>query len=183
MEYRTIICAFLLGIFLTLTGCSGADSVPGVGGVSTNYPYLTSTPVVTFIQNVNILTSYDVTVTLEATGPDPIFSVGLWLYDKNNFSNFAYMDLVYMGGTTWGATTNTWIPLSAGDYYIESIMIEDGDPFANGIVKSGWYTTGIFSSTHYDIDQRETNWDPLNLAILNLNVGVSNIPVVNFTLP
>jgi len=180
MLYKRVILATVIGAFLTLSGCSSSDS-GAVGGVDKNYPYLTSAPKVTYIQNANDQTKYDVTVTLEADGPSGVFSVSLWLHDKNDVGNFAQMDLQFMGGTTWTATTNFWIPLTAGIYYIDSITIEDGDAFAGGTVKSSWYFDGVASNTHYDIDQRETDWS--TVSIINYYYGLSNIPIVNFTLP
>lgn len=182
MMNRNGVYLAVLGMFLILAGCSAGDSsAPGASAVSTNFPYLKSVPQVTYIKNVNDVTKYDVTVSLEADGPNGVYAVGLWLYDKNNTSNFAYMDLQYMGGTTWSATTNTWIPLASGNYYMDSILIEDGDPFLNGIVKDGWYTSDLMSNAYYAIDQRETDWN--TPEILNYNFGISNIPIVNFTLP
>ena len=190
MKYQKIISSAIFGIFLVLTGCS-SETTPEVGGVSTNFPYLISTPQVTYIQNVGDITKYDVTVTLEATGPDPIFSADLWLTDVTDFFNSAYVDLVYMGGTTWtGSTTSSFSPLSSGNYYIDSITIKDADPFLDGIVKSGWYFP-IDLSSNYTIsqDEIETIWgDPTlgespSVNILSFNFGVSDIPIVNFTLP
>lgn len=182
MKNRNIIYVVVFGLYLALSGCgSDGGSTPAIGGISTDFPYLKAVPQVTYIQNVVDTSKYDVTVTLEADGPDGVFSVDLWLKDKNNVSNFAYMDLYYVGGTTWTATTYSLSPLPAGNYYIDSISIEDGDSFAGGIVKLGWYFTSILSGANYEIDQRETNWSSLEL--INYNFGVSNIPIVNFTLP
>ena len=182
MESRNIFYVALVGVCLALLGCGGGGgSTSAVGGSNTNFPYLKAVPQVTYIQNVFDTSKYDVTVTLEADGPDGVFFVDLWLYDKNNVSNFAHMDLYYVGGTTWMATTNSLIPLPAGDYYLDSIIIEDGEPLDGGIVKTGWYFTSQLSGTNYKIDQRETNWTTLEL--INYNFGVSNIPVVNFALP
>lgn len=182
MLYKNIICCTILGLCFVLNGCAGEDeSVPEIGGISTNFPYLVSAPQVTFVQNVNDTTKYDVTVTLDANGPNPIFAASLWIQPKDNSMNFAQMDLQYNGGTTWSYTTNTLLPLPAGDYYLDSIMLEDADAFSGGIVKSGWYIVGLLSASKYGIDQRETNWTTLDIT--DSNFGVSNIPVINFTLP
>ena len=173
MKYQKIIFSAIFGIFLVLTGCSD-ETPPGVGGVSTNYPYLISTPQVTYAQSVYDITKYDVTVTLEATGPNPIFSVNLWLTDVTNFFNSSFVDLEnVVGTTTWtGSTTGTFSPLSAGDYHIDTIMIKDADPFLDGIVKSGWYFISPISA-NYTIsqDEIETIWDPLSINPLSLNFG------------
>lgn len=182
MKLYKPIYSSLLGFTLILTGCSG-DGSSGLGDVSTNFPYLLSTPQVSYIQSVGSLSEYDVTVTLEADGPDGVYSVGLWIFSKIDNSEFEYLDLQYVGGTTWSGSTYSLLPMPAGNYYIDSIMIEDGDAFAGGLVKSGWYNVSFFSPGYYDIEQDLTNWDPLNFQILDLNFGISNIPVVNFTLP
>ncbi|NIQ08569.1 MAG: hypothetical protein GWO08_00985 [Gammaproteobacteria bacterium] len=122
------------------------------------------------------------TVEVDVDGPTPIYSVNLWIFSENNTSVFDSIDLQPVGGTTWSATTDTWLPLPAGNYYIDSITIEDGDPFANGQVRSGWYwINDLLSSSHYYIDQRLTDWGTVD--ILELNVGMSNIPITKFTLP
>lgn len=183
MYYKSFVYYTILGLYLTLVGCSGGDSPPDQGQVSTNFPYLMATPQVSFVQNVTDTAKYDVTVTLDATGPTPIYAVGLWIQPKDNSSNFEHLELQYNGGTTWSASTMSLLPLPAGDYYIDSIMIEDADPLSKVIVKSGWYVADVFSTSNYGIDQRETNWDPTQLEILDFNAGISNIPIVNFTLP
>lgn len=164
-----------------LYGCDSSDSVSN-DSTSANFPYLLSGPRVTFVQNVYQADNYDVTVEVDVAGPAPIYSVNLWVYSKDDAGVFDSLDLQPIGGTTWSATTNIWLPKPPGNYYIDSIMIEDGDPFVDDLVRSGWYwINGMLSSSHYSIDQRLTNWSTVEL--LELNTGVSNIPITNFTLP
>jgi len=183
----------LVFFFLTvaiLAGCIGgggssSDSSTTTStsdATSTNFPYLLSTPKVTFIQNVYDTSQYDVTVELDATGPNPIYSVNLWINSKDDSSVFANLDLQNVGGTKWSGATYSLTPLPAGHYYLDSIMIEDGDSFAGGQVRSGWYYQNtLLSTTHYCIDQRLTDWSAV--GILEYNYGVSGIPVINFTMP
>lgn len=164
-----------------LYGCGSGDSGSN-DGASENFPYLLSSPRVTSIQNINQLDRYDVTVEVDVAGPTPIYSVNLWVFSKDDLNEFENLDLQPVGGTTWSATTNIWLPKPAGNYYIDSITIEDGDPFVDDQVRSGWYMINdMLSSSHYFIDQRLTNWNTLEL--LEQNAGVSNIPIANFTLP
>lgn len=180
----------LLGFFIALSsgcndsGSSSSDGDTAAGDVtSTDYPYLLSVPKVTFIENVIDSTRYDVTVELEATGPNPIYSVDLWIQPVLADGEFAHLDLQSMGGNKWAATTD-WGGLPAGEYYLDSIMVQDADPLDGGLVKWGWYNRTLpVSSSHYVIDQRLTNYDPNNLEILEHNIGVSGIPLVYFTLP
>lgn len=182
MLYKNIFYCVILSLHFILSGCtSGDDSISGIGSISTNFPYLIAPPQVTFVQNVNDTTKYDVTVTLDADGPNSILAASLWIQPKDNSFNFVHMDLQYNGGTSWSYSTNPLLPMPAGDYYLDSIMLEDGDSFSGGVVKSGWYIVGLLSTSKYGIDQRETNWTTLD--ILNSNFGVSNIPVVDFTIP
>lgn len=178
MKFQQLIYPALLTVFLLLTGCGGGGDPSAPNSVSTNFPYLLSKPRVTFSQNATDANAYDVTV--EADGPTGIFSVNLWLQPKDNNMNPAYLDLVNTGGTTWTATTDTYLPLLSGDYYLDSIMLEDGDSFNVGIIKSGWYLTGLLSNNYYAVDQREIN--STTLEMLNYNAGLSNISIVNFTL-
>ena len=180
---QTILFALTALVLSSCGGGGGGGGGTGVGSVSTNYPHLTSTPQISYTENVTDSTKYDVTITVNATGPDGVYAISLWIHSKDNPYIFDSLDLVNVGGNTWSAITNPWLSLPAGNYYLDSIMVEDGDPFANGIVKSSWYSRLSSSNSHYYVDQRETNWDPLNLAILNFNISDNSTPVVNFTLP
>ena len=176
----------VLTLQLFLTACSSGSSGSSTGsGVNTNYPHLTSAPQISFSQNVNDPTEYDVTVTLSADGPDGVQLVDLWIFSKDDDTIFEHLDLQFIGGTTWVATTNPFLSLPAGNYYIDSMMVQDADPFDDVVVKSSWYNTGLLSGTHYDADQRITDWDPLSpdFGIIDFTFLVSNIAIVNFTLP
>ncbi len=179
-------CLLYLLPFLVISGClggGGSDGPPPIGNaVSTNYPYLLATPQVSYVQNSFDPSQYDVTVTLNAAGPNPIYAVSLWIQSSNNSGTFTSLDLQSVGGTTWSATTNLYTPLPPGTYYLDSFVLEDGDPFAGSLVRSGWYMiNSMLSGTHYMVDQRLTDWG--TPSILEHNVGSSNIPVVTFTLP
>ena len=173
--------AFIIILALQLFACGGGSDGSSLGNVSTNYPYLTATPQISYVRNIYDQTKYDVTVTVQATGPTGVFSISLWILSSTNQSVFEALDLQHVGGNTWTATTNVYLPLASGNYYLDSIILEDGDPFNGGQVRSSWYETGLFSSNNYGIDQRLTDWS--NVNILQYNIGVSNIPVVNFNLP
>lgn len=164
---------------------SGSSGTSTGTGVSTNFPHLKSAPQVSFSQNVNNPAEYDVTVTLSADGPDGVLLVDLWIFSKDDDTIFEHLDLQFIGGTTWIASTNPFLSLPAGNYYIDSIMVQDADPFDNVMVKSSWYNTGFLSSTQYDADQRITDWDPLSpdFGIFDFSLVLSNISIVNFTLP
>ncbi len=177
----------LVVTLVSIAACGGGGGDASTSDdTSTNYPYLLSSPRVSYTQNYldPAQTNYDVTIELDATGPDPIYSVGLWVYSKADNSGVGYLDLIHTGGTTWSATTNIYIPLPSGTYYIDSILIEDGDAFAGELVKSAWYLVqDPVSTTHYTIDQRLTDTDPASFGILDVNFGLSNISIGNFTLP
>jgi hypothetical protein len=177
--------AYVCILALQLIACGGGGDVGGGGGslgnISTNYPYLTATPQITYVQNVNNLSQYDVTVTAQATGPNGVYSISLWIQSTTDNSVFESLDLQHVGGNTWTATTNVFLPLPAGSYYLDSIMVEDGDAIAAGQIRSSWYVTGLLSNSHYEVDQRLTDRDIPN--IIEYNLSVSNIPVVTFTLP
>lgn len=181
MKFKKIIYTVFITMFLLLNACSGGNT-PGnpSGNVSTNYPHLLSTPVVSFTPNG---ANYDVTVTLEADGPIGVYSVDLWIMSENSV---AFLDLVNINGTTWSATTSVSSPLPAGNYYIESISIHDTDVFLDGTDGSSWYfTEPTLSISHYSFEQDHiaTIWDPLSVEILDINFGVSDLAIVNFTLP
>lgn len=178
-------CVYLIfiGAYLLLAGCSSSSSPSGLGTVSTNYPILTSKPQVSFQQSVTDSSKYDVTVTVTADGPNGVSSIGLWLHSKDDSSVFEHLDLTFIGGNTWEASTYFLLPLPAGNYYIDSILIEDTDPNNNDLVKSSWYILGLLSTTHYSVDQRLTDWNPASFEIIESNFATSNITNVNFTLP
>ena len=179
------ICSLVL-LATALSGCNdGGDSkTPPSNSASTDYPYLLSAPRISTTPNKYDPAYYDITVEVDVAGPAPIYSVGLWIQPVDNGGQFDYLDLQYVAGNTWSATTIEYVPFSAGSYYIDSILIEDGDPLAGGLVRSGWYfQNNLLSTSHYFVDQRLTNWDPANLGILQQNMGVSNIPISRFTLP
>lgn len=181
--YRSLLAVLLL---VSLSACKegggSGDSSSVRDETSTQYPYLLSEPRITYLANIYDTSKYDVTVELDATGPDPIYSIDLWLYSDTDETIFANLDLEYIGGNTWSATTNPFLALPAGSYHLDSIMIEDGDPLDGGQVRMGWYTINSFySSSYYTIDQRLTDWSTLEL--LNSNFGVSNIHITHFTLP
>lgn len=182
MKHQKLIYSVIVTVFIMLSGCGGGGGSSSTSdSVSTNFPYLLSKPQVSYVQSATVANAYDVTITLEADGPAGIFSAGLWLLSKDDDTVFTHLDLENTGGTTWTATTNLYLPLPTGNYYVDNIILEDGDSFGGGIVKAGWYFTGFISSNYYDIDQRETNWTTLEM--LNYNYGQSGMTVVNFTLP
>ena len=182
LKGRLIYTLIFLG-YVTLTACSGGGSGSdfNLGDVSTNYPHLTAKPQISYTQNIYNPTQYDVTVTVEADGPTGVYAVGLWLHSSTNSSVFTSLDLQHIGGNTWSATTHSLLPLPSGNYYLDTIMIEDSDPFNGGQIRSSWYETGFVSSNYYEVDQRLTDWDTVD--IMEFNYGISNITVVNFTLP
>lgn len=184
MDFAHLRIIFSLFFLTAISACNsgGGDSSSTHDATSTDYPYLLSEPRISYYPNIYDSTKYDVTVELDATGPTPLYSISLWLYSDDDDTIFANMDLAYTGGNTWSATTNPLLSLPPGNYHIDSIMIEDGDPLDNGQVRMGWYTINPFSSsTYYTIDQRLTDW--LTLELLNSNFGVSNIHISKFTLP
>lgn len=173
--------------FTALTGCGGGDSDgeptggTATGSVSTDYPYLMGPLRVSYVPSLWTDGSYEVTVEADVAGPTPIYSVSLWIFSKTDDTIFDNLDLQNISGsTTWSATTLSLLPLPAGEYYIDSIMIRDGDPFADGAYRSGWYMLNpLLSQSRYTVDQRLT--DPT--SILEHNLAVSDIPVATFTLP
>ena len=170
-------------ITLGLAGCGGDDDPEGDGDAVSGYvPYLLSAPTVSFSANATTPTSYDVTVTVEANGPTGVAFASLWIIDVNNSGNFAFLDLINTGGTTWTATTMALLPLAPGQYYIDDIILEDADVFADPVVRTGWYTEDFFfSSNNYFVDERELVTATLEIPFYNF--GVSGIGVTRFTLP
>ncbi len=138
-------CAVAL-VLLIVGGCgdsSDSDEAP-LGGVSDHVPYLVGAPTVTFVPNG---TDYDVTVTLEADGPTGVMDVSLWIFDVT-LANSASLDLTNTPGTKfWTATTNPLIPLPPGEYYVDDIVLNDGDPFTADPLRTGWYISDpLFSA-------------------------------------
>lgn len=165
-----------------VAGCGGGDGNGATGSaVSGRVPYLLSAPTVTFAAHPSIAGHYDVTVTLEADGPTGVAFVGLWIKDQSNSSNFDHLDLVYIPGTKrWKAATYPLLPLPAGQYYIDSITLNDGDPLTADPLRTGWYVImPPLSTSAYFVDERETS----GIDILYYNWGLSAIPLSRFTLP
>lgn len=181
IQYRFLALLLALGI---LTACSsGSSGLPGsLGSESTDYPHLLSKPQVDFSQNLYTSGEYDVTVTLEASGPAGVYSATLWIMSEDD-NEFQFLDLQFIGGNTWTATTNEFISMPPGNYYIESIILEDADPFANGLVRSSWYTSLFYSDSRYVVDQRLTDYDLQNFSIVEYNLATSNTTIAKFTLP
>lgn len=93
---------------------------------------------------------------LDAAGPSSIYSVSLWIYSKDDSNAFTSLDSQHAGGNTWSAMTYAYVPLPPGNYYLDSIMIEDGDSFAGRQVRSGWYmVNSMLSSTRVSVVSAE----------------------------
>lgn len=172
--------ALLLVIPFLLSACGGGGS--GGGNADTlQAPYLISSPRVSSTPNGFDSSKHDVTVTLEADGPSGIFSVSVWLIDVNDSGNIYHLDLFPGGVSTWTATTDTFLPLKAGTYKVESIELYDADPFLETSYLFGWYfEMPLLSSSHYYVDQRDIFSSPAFNIIAS---GLSSIPIKNFTLP
>ena len=131
-----------------IAACGGGGD--GDGAVSGHVPYLVSAPDVTYATSGIDSTKYDVTVTLEADGPTGVMFVSLWIIDENNSSNFTFLDLTNTPGTKhWTATTDTLLPLPSGQYYVDDIVLDDGDPFTADPLRTGWYISDPFFSTRF----------------------------------
>lgn len=177
--------ALLAVLLLILAGCGGGGGGggDGTGGVvSGKVPYLVSGPSMTFATNPSQPTKYDVTVTLEADGPTGVYSALVWITDENDWTNSTPLDLVNTPGTKrWAGSTYTYLPLDPGQYYIEEIMLHDGDPIAADPLGTGWYfMMSPLSTSMYYVDERITSNTP---AFLYYGGGLTLRPVVRFTLP
>lgn len=177
---KHLLSGLLILLLLASVSCGGGGG--SSDNVSKNYPYLKSAPVVTYSQSTWDTTKHDVTVTVEADGPDGVFAIGLWIFSKDDDTIFDSLDLSYIGGTTWIISTNPYLPLPPGNYYIDSIMLEDADKFSNTVVKSSWYLGDpLLGGNNYTVDQRVTDWSTVTIS--DVNIATSDIKVVNFTLP
>lgn len=172
--------AALLLVFSFLLSACGGGGGGGGDAESMLAPYLISSPQVSFVTNATLPSEYDVTVTIEADGPSGIFSASVWLIDVNDLSNAYFIDLITNVGNTWTGTTNTWIPLIAATYKVDSITLYDADSFGSSF-RMGWYLEmPVLSSTHYYVDQRDVYNNPdFNMIAF----GVSSIPITFFSLP
>lgn len=169
--------------FLAIVGCGGGGGSDGSGpggAVSGRVPYLLSKPIATFASSTWDNTHYDVTVTVEADGPTGVQFADVFLRDDTG-TNFAFIDLDHITGTKqWRGATNTFVPLPAGNYRVEEIMLHDGDPLNADPRRTGWYIYDEFFSTSvYFVDERELS----GVNILYFNWGLSAIPVTRVTLP
>lgn len=167
-------------ILLLVFGCGGGeqkgDAVP-----SGYVPYLVSAPTVTYVRSSWDTTKYDVIVTLQADGPTGVMFASLWIIDVAGEMNFASLELTNIPSTkTWTATTNYYVPLPPGDYYLDDIELHDGDIFTADPLRTGWYFfNSLFFNSFYSLDESETSGGTFPF----LKFGVSNIGVVRFTLP
>lgn len=181
------ISAYLIGmVLLIMLSLSNNDALAaasfGAGNAAgLDSPSLLTSPQVDFTPSALDPSRYDVTITLEATGPNPIYHIGLWVFSEEDVSVFASLKLHPVGGNTWSVTTDPNTPLAPGKYYIDEILIEDGDHSSAGLVGSGAYKINdLFTSTHYVTDQRQTDW--ATGAIPRQHIGITQLPIVHFTL-
>ena len=182
MDAKKYLLTLLMTVSL-LVGCSSGSGVTDpVDNEGTDYPNLTSKPQISYSQNVNTLTAYDVTVTLEADGPTGVSFVELSIYSIDE-EKYVHIDLQSIGGTTWAATTDTTQPLPAGNYLIDLIRLEDADVLDEGLVNSSLYFAFFLNDSHYTVDQRLTNYAPMPSVIVESNLVGSNSEVTRFTLP
>lgn len=172
----------MLGLFSAAAcgggGGGGGDTGGGGSAVSGRVPYLISAPTMTFAVNALDSTKYDMTVTLEADGPTGVQFADVWIFDDTD-TNFAALDLVKIPGTKrWRGATNTLVPLPAGRYRVDNIMLHDGDPLTADPLRTGWYMLNdLFSSSRYFVDERETS----GVNFLYYNWGLSSLPVTRVT--
>mgnify|MGYP001596820177 FL=1 len=125
-----------------LASCGGGGGGTGGSGsaISGKVPYLISGPTVSFSSHPTFTTQYNVTVTLEADGPTGVAFADLWIFHETDGSNFTHLDLINAPGTKrWTGTTLTLLPLVPGQYYIDDIILDDGDPFTADPLRTGWY--------------------------------------------
>jgi hypothetical protein len=181
---NTMMKAFLGFLMLILAGCGGGGG-GGTGGTGSNVsgqvPYLVSGPSITFSSNPTVTTNYDVTVTIEADGPTGVMFADLWIFHETDTSNFTHLDLVNTPGTKrWTGTTNAFLPIVPGQYYIDSIVLDDGDPFTADPLRTGWYfIMPSLSTSAYYVDERILS----GVTFLYYGSGLSTRPVGRFTLP
>ena len=189
MKYRIVSVVVLVISIFVLPSCGGGGG--GNGGSSSglpsgSVPYLLGPVQVTSVANTDIGAGYDVTVTLQADGPKGVMFVSLWIMEDGGGGDFRALDLVNTGGNTWEASTNTFLPLSSGNFYIEDIILEDEDVFASPpvIVGSGWYiVNSALSSTRYFIDERIIDYADITPPWIHYEAGVGNINITTFSLP
>jgi hypothetical protein len=75
---------------------------------------------------------------------------------------------------------NVYSPLSPGQYYVDEIVLDDGDPFTADPLRTGWYfSEPFFSTSKYYVDEREMS----GFNLLFYNFGLSGISITRFTLP
>lgn len=168
-----------------LSSCGGGGGGGGNGGgsvISGKVPYLVSGPSVTSAVSVNDPTKYAVTVTLEADGPTGVFAAEVFINDETGSGDFAFIDLINKPGTKlWTGSTNTYVPLSPGQYLIEEIILDDGDSFSADPLGTGWYfVMPPLSTSMYYVDERITSKTP---AFLYYGGGLTSKSVKRFTLP
>jgi hypothetical protein len=169
-----------------LVSCGGGGGGGGNGdlggGISGKVPYLVSGPSVTSAVSVNDPTRYAVTVTLEAEGPIGVFAAEVFINDVTGNGDFTFIDLINKPGTKlWTGSTNTFVPLSPGQYLIEQIVLDDGDWNTADPLGTGWYIVEpLFSSSMYYVDERITSNTP---AFLYYGGGLTSKPVKRFALP
>ena len=169
--------ALLLFVAL-LSACGGGGG--GGGAESTEAPYLLASPRVASVTNTADPSSYDVTVEIDADGPNGIYSGSVWLIDINDLSNSHFLDLTASVGITWTGTTNVLVPVAAGTYIVSDILLYDADPMGTSF-RSGWYfEMPIYSTTHYFVDQRNVYNNP---QFDQVGMGVSSVSITQFTLP
>ena len=172
-------------LVLSIQACGGGGGGGGNGGGSenTSAPHLLKSPQITYAPN-GMWGDYDITVTLDADGPNGVTYVSLWLFDVNDSGNFTTLDLVNVGGTKWTATTNPYLPMKAGTYRVDSINLSDGADSIPGFganLLTGWYyVSEVLSGSHYVVDQRDIYSNP-NFNMIHF--GVSSIPIAKVTIP
>ena len=183
MQYKTIKNILIISSLLILNGCSSSDSSPsGTDDTNRDYPYLLSTPTVSFEQDVNTQTEYNVLVSLEATGPVGVERIEVTITsDDYQFTDF--LDAQLITGTTWEALTTKTLP--AGRYHLETIYLFDSPIVSNTVTKTSEYDAFDIEDKVYDIDQGTYDEDPNTpeSGLIEFSFGTSNIPIVIFTLP
>ncbi|OGW34959.1 MAG: hypothetical protein A2X58_04110 [Nitrospirae bacterium GWC2_56_14] len=169
-------------MLLILVGCGGGGGGTGAGGaVSGKVPYLVSGPSFTLRSSPTITGKYDVTVTIEADGPTGVYAALVWITDENDWTNATPLDLVNIPGTKrWTGSTYTFLPLDPGQYYVEEIILDDGDQFTANPLGTGWYfVMPPLSTSVYYVDERITT----DVDFLYSGGGLSSRPIGRITLP